>query len=235
MIGLIDFDVVEERNVGGQALYDAGSVGRPKVAAAHARLSRINPRLVVEEHGCAITEQNAATILAPYDVVVDGVDSFEARYVINDACHTLGKPSVHGSVSGFDGQASVFWPRKGPCYRCLYPAPPDPAISPYRSAGVIFGPAAALVGAVQAAEALKIVLGIGDPLVGRLLICDTLGMRLTQLSVTPDEACPLCGSNALHRAAGHASSCTAMSWSPNAGGARVRGRRAHRQTRPVAT
>jgi adenylyltransferase/sulfurtransferase len=190
----------------------------------------------VEEHRCAITEQNAATIVAPYDVVVDGVDSFETRYVINDACYALDKPSVHGSVSGFDGQASVFWPRKGPCYRCLYPGPPDPAVAPYRSAGAIFGPAAALVGAIQAAEVLKIVLRCGDPLVGRLLTCDTLAMHLTELSVTRDDACPLCGSHALRRAADHASSPATPPWTANAVGARPRARRgqARRNRLPVA-
>jgi len=193
VIGLVDFDVVEESNLTRQVLYDMRSVGRPKVEAAHARLAAINPHVVVEEHDCAIAKHNALAILGRYDVIVDGVDSFETRYVINDACHALEKPTVHGSVSGFEGQASVFRPRQGPCYRCLYPGPPAPDVLPYRSAGPILGPVAALIGAIQAVEAIKLMLGLGDPLVGRLLMCDTLTMRLMRLAVTRDEACPLCG------------------------------------------
>ena len=182
-IGIVDFDVVDESNLQRQILHDTGWVGRPKLESARARLEALNPHVAVEPHAAALTRENALRILAAYDVVVDGTDNFETRYLTNDACYFLKKPNVYGSIYRFEGQASVFWPDRGPCYRCLYPEPPPPGLVPSCAEGGVLGILPGVVGTIQATEAIKILLGVGEPLVGRLLLYDALAMTFEQ--VTP--------------------------------------------------
>jgi sulfur-carrier protein adenylyltransferase/sulfurtransferase len=196
-IGIVDFDVVDESNLQRQILHDTTWVGRPKLDSAKARLSALNPHVRVETHAAALTRDNALEILAGYDVVVDGTDNFETRYLTNDACFFLKKPNVYGSIFRFEGQASVFWPdRGGPCYRCLYPEPPPPGLVPSCAEGGVLGILPGVVGGLQATEALKILLGIGEPLVGRLLLYDALAMRFDEVKLRRDPECPLCSPRA---------------------------------------
>jgi adenylyltransferase/sulfurtransferase len=168
-------------------------VGRPKLKSARARLSALNPHVAVETHEAMLTRDNALEILADYEVVVDGTDNFATRYLTNDACFFLGRPHVHGSIFRFEGQLSVFWPGRGPCYRCLYPEPPPPGLVPSCAEGGVLGILPGVIGALQATEALKILLGIGEPLVGRLLLYDALALRFEEMSLRRDPACALCG------------------------------------------
>jgi molybdopterin/thiamine biosynthesis adenylyltransferase/rhodanese-related sulfurtransferase len=191
-IGLVDFDVVDESNLQRQVLHDSSWVGRPKLQSATARLSALNPHVRVEAHAAALTRENALSFLAPYDVVVDGTDNFETRYLTNDACYFLGKPNVYGSIFRFEGQASVFWRDHGPCYRCLFPEPPPPGLVPSCAEGGVLGVLPGVVGSIQATEALKILLQVGEPLVGRLLLYDALAMRFDEVVLPRDPACPLC-------------------------------------------
>ena len=177
-IGILDFDVVDESNLQRQILHDTSWIGKPKLDSAKARLNGLNPHVVVETHPTALDSSNALEILAGYDVIVDGTDNFETRYLTNDACYLLKKPNVYGSIFRFEGQASVFWPDRGPCYRCLYPEPPPPGLVPSCAEGGVLGILPGVVGGIQATEALKILLGIGEPLVGRLLLYDALAMQL---------------------------------------------------------
>jgi adenylyltransferase/sulfurtransferase len=195
-IGIVDFDVVDESNLQRQILHDTSSVGRPKLESARARLAALNPHVSVELHATALTRDNALEILAGYDVVVDGTDNFETRYLTNDACFFLKKPNVYGSIFRFEGQASVFWPDRGPCYRCLYPAPPPPGLVPSCAEGGVLGILPGVIGSIQATEALKILLGVGEPLVGRLLLYDALAMRFDEVSLARDPECPLCSPKA---------------------------------------
>jgi sulfur-carrier protein adenylyltransferase/sulfurtransferase len=196
-IGLVDFDVVDESNLQRQVLHDTTWIGRPKLESAAARLHALNPHVRVETHAVALTRDNALDVLAGYDVVVDGTDNFETRYLTNDACFFLKKPNVYGSIFRFEGQASVFWPeRGGPCYRCLYPEPPPPGLVPSCAEGGVLGILPGVVGGIQATEALKILLGVGEPLVGRLLLYDALAMRFDELKLRPDPECPLCSPKA---------------------------------------
>jgi len=192
-IGIVDFDVVDESNLQRQILHDTGWVGRPKLESARARLGALNPHVEIETHAAALTRENALGILAAYDVVVDGTDNFETRYLTNDACYFLRKPNVYGSIYRFDGQASVFWRDRGPCYRCLYPEPPPPGLVPSCAEGGVLGILPGVVGTIQATEAIKILLGVGEPLVGRLLLYDALAMTFEQVTLRRDPACPLCG------------------------------------------
>jgi adenylyltransferase/sulfurtransferase len=192
-IGIVDFDVVDESNLQRQVLHDTSFVGRPKIESATSRLRALNPHVEVEPHPAALTRENALDILRAYDVVVDGTDNFETRYLTNDACHFLGKPNVYGSIFRFEGQASVFWTERGPCYRCLYPEPPPPGLVPSCAEGGVLGILPGVVGGIQATEALKILLGIGEPLVGRLLLYDALAMSFEELRLRKDPGCPLCG------------------------------------------
>ncbi len=194
-IGILDFDVVDESNLQRQVLHDTSWIGKPKLESAKARLNGLNPHVAIETHATALDSGNALQILANYDVVVDGTDNFETRYLTNDACYLLKKPNVYGSIFRFEGQASVFWPDRGPCYRCLYPEPPPPGLVPSCAEGGVLGILPGVVGGIQATEALKILLGIGEPLVGRLLLYDALAMSFDELKLRRDPKCPLCGEN----------------------------------------
>jgi adenylyltransferase/sulfurtransferase len=192
-IGLVDFDVVDESNLQRQVLHDSSWVGRPKLESARARLAALNPHVAVETHETMLSRDNALGIVGRYDVVVDGTDNFATRYLTNDACFFLGKPHVYGSIFRFEGQLSVFWPGRGPCYRCLYPEPPPPGLVPSCAEGGVLGILPGVIGALQATEALKILLGIGEPLVGRLLLYDALTLRFEEMSLRRDPGCALCG------------------------------------------
>jgi len=194
-IGLVDYDVVDESNLQRQILHDTSWLGKPKLESAKARLNALNPHVVVETHATSLSSDNALEILRGYDVIVDGTDNFETRYLTNDACYLLKKPNVYGSIFRFEGQASVFWPEKGPCYRCLYPEPPPPGLVPSCAEGGVLGILPGVVGTIQATEALKILLGVGEPLVGRLLLYDALAMSFEELKLRRDPKCPLCGQN----------------------------------------
>ena len=194
-IGLVDFDVVDESNLQRQILHDTRWVGRPKLESARDRLTALNPHVKVVTFEERLTSENALRIFRDFDVVVDGTDNFATRYLTNDACFLLGKPNVHGSIFRFDGQVSVFWPGKGPCYRCLYPAPPPPGLVPSCAEGGVLGVLPGVIGCLQATEALKILLGRGTSLVGRLVLYDALELRFNELRLRRDPACPLCGVN----------------------------------------
>lgn len=195
-IGLLDFDRVDETNLQRQVLHGTSAVGRSKVESARQRLRDLNPH--VELHGYAepLTRQNAVALVNAYDVVVDGTDQFAVRYLINDACVIAKRPNVYGSVHRFEGQVSVFATTKGPCYRCLFPEPPAPGTVPSCAEGGVLGVLPGIIGSLQAAEAIKLIVGTGEPLVGRLLHFDALTMRTHDVSFSRDPACPMCGDNA---------------------------------------
>ena len=192
-LGLVDFDVVDASNLQRQILYGTADVGRPKVEVARERIAAMNADVRVEVHRVRLDSKNALEILSGYDVVVDGTDNFPTRYLTNDACVLLGKPNVHGSIFRFDGQASVFDARRGPCYRCLYPEPPPPGAVPSCAEGGVLGVLPGLVALVQATETVKLLTGIGEPLIGRLLQIDALRMEFREFRLRKDPACPLCG------------------------------------------
>ncbi len=194
-IGLVDYDVVDESNLQRQVVHDTSFIGKPKLDSARARLNALNPHVQIETHATSISSDNALQIMKDYDVIVDGTDNFETRYLTNDACYLLKKPNVYGSIFRFEGQASVFWPDKGPCYRCLYPEPPPPGLVPSCAEGGVLGILPGVVGTIQATEALKILLGVGEPLVGRLLLYDALARSFEELKLRRDPKCPLCGEN----------------------------------------
>ena len=194
-IGLVDFDVVDESNLQRQILHDTRWVGRPKIESAKDRLTALNPHIDVVLFGERLTSENALGIFKGFDVVLDGTDNFATRYLTNDACFLLGKPNVYGSIFRFEGQVSVFYPEKGPCYRCLYPSPPPPGLVPSCAEGGVLGVLPGVVGCLQATEALKLLLGIGTPLVGRLVLYDALDLVFRELKLRRDPACPLCGEN----------------------------------------
>ncbi|HUP48970.1 MAG TPA: molybdopterin-synthase adenylyltransferase MoeB [Thermoanaerobaculia bacterium] len=192
-IGLVDFDVVDFSNLQRQILHGTSDVGRLKLESAEERLSDINPGVRIERHEAALTSENALDILRDYDVVVDGTDNFPTRYLVNDACVLLGKPNVYGSIFRFEGQASVFATEGGPCYRCLYAEPPPPGLVPSCAEGGVLGVLPGIIGTIQATEAIKLILGAGDTLAGRLLLFDALGMRFRELKLRRDPQCPICG------------------------------------------
>jgi molybdopterin/thiamine biosynthesis adenylyltransferase/rhodanese-related sulfurtransferase len=192
-IGLVDFDVVDVSNLQRQILYGTSDVGRSKLESARSRLQDLNPELRVTLHPDRLTSGNARTVLAPYDVVVDGTDNFPTRYLVNDACVLLGKPNVYGSIYRFEGQASVFDARCGPCYRCLYPEPPPPGAVPSCAEGGVLGVLPGIIGVIQATEAVKILLEIGSPLVGRLLLYDALTLQFRELALRKNPECVICG------------------------------------------
>jgi molybdopterin/thiamine biosynthesis adenylyltransferase/rhodanese-related sulfurtransferase/molybdopterin converting factor small subunit len=198
-IGIVDSDVVEISNLQRQVLYDTSSVGRPKVERASARLRALNPHVRVVRHRSRLTSHNALAILHPYDVVVDGTDNFPTRYLVSDACALLGKPDVFGSVYRFEGQVSIFDARRGPCYRCLFPEPPPPELVPSCAEGGVLGVVPGLVGLYQATEVLKIVLGVGEPLIGRLLLLDTLAGASREVRIRKNPRCPVCGRHPTQR------------------------------------
>ena len=192
-IGLVESDRVEESNLQRQVLYGAEDVGRDKLPLARARIEAIDPRLVVESHRLRLDEGNAARILAGYDVVLDATDNFPGRYAVNDACAALGKPDVFGSVFRSEGRAAVFWAGRGPCYRCLYPEPPAAGSLPSNEEAGVLGVLPGIVGTIQAAEAIKLIVGCGEPLLGRMLILDGLEMRFREIGLRRQPACPACG------------------------------------------
>ena len=193
-LGLVDFDEVDVTNLQRQVLYGTGDVGRPKLEAAAARLSDLNPGVRMVPHALCLSSENALDVLADYDVIADGTDNFPARYLVNDACVLLGKPNVHAAVSRFDGQASVFWAAKGPCYRCLFEEPPPADLVPSCAEGGVLGVLPGLLGTIQATEVLKLLLGVGEPLIGRLLLVDALRMEMRTISTAKNPACAVCGS-----------------------------------------
>jgi adenylyltransferase/sulfurtransferase len=192
-IGLVDYDVVDFSNLQRQVLYGTADVGRPKLQSAADRLRAINPEVRLDLYETRLTSANALSVLGPYDVVIDGTDNFPTRYLVNDACVLLGKPNVYGSIFRFDGQASVFYPGRGPCYRCLYPEPPPPGEVPSCAEGGVLGILPGLIGCIQATEAVKLILGRGTPLVGRLLLYDALRMEFRPFKVRRNPRCPVCG------------------------------------------
>jgi sulfur-carrier protein adenylyltransferase/sulfurtransferase len=194
-LGLVDFDVVDLSNLQRQVLHGTSDVGRPKIESARDRIADLNPHVVVETHEVPLTSANALDILGGYDIIVDGTDNFPTRYLVNDACVMLGKPNVYGSIFRFEGQASVFSSGEGPCYRCLFPHPPPPGLVPSCAEGGVLGVLPGLVGTIQATETLKLILGIGDSLAGRLLLVDTLGMHFHTVRIPRDPACPMCGTH----------------------------------------
>ena len=194
-IGLVDFDVVDYSNLQRQIIHGTPDVGRSKLASATDRLHAINPHVHVEGYETAVSSQNALQLVAPYDIVLDGTDNFPTRYLVNDACVLLGKPNAYGSIFRFEGQASVFGMKDGPCYRCLYPEPPPPGLVPSCAEGGVLGVLPGIIGTIQATEAIKLVTGVGEPLVGRFLIYDALRMRFRELKLRKDPDCPVCGTH----------------------------------------
>ncbi|MCP9953996.1 MULTISPECIES: adenylyltransferase/sulfurtransferase MoeZ [Actinomadura] len=194
-LGVIDFDVVDESNLQRQIIHRQSSLGKPKVESAAETVREINPLIDVVVHDTALDRDNIMDIFAGYDLIVDGTDNFATRYMVNDAAVLLGKPYVWGSIYRFDGQASVFWAEHGPCYRCLYPEPPPPGMVPSCAEGGVLGVLCASIGSIQVNEAIKLLTGIGEPLVGRLMIYDALEMAYRSVKVRKDPECPLCGKN----------------------------------------
>ncbi|MFI0483837.1 adenylyltransferase/sulfurtransferase MoeZ [Actinomadura sp. 9N215] len=195
MLGVIDFDVVDESNLQRQIIHRQSSLGKPKVESAAETVREINPLIDVVVHNTALDRDNIMDIFSGYDLIVDGTDNFATRYMVNDAAVLLGKPYVWGSIYRFDGQASVFWAEHGPCYRCLYPEPPPPGMVPSCAEGGVLGVLCASIGSIQVNEAIKLLTGIGEPLVGRLMIYDALEMTYRSVKVRKDPECPLCGKN----------------------------------------
>jgi sulfur-carrier protein adenylyltransferase/sulfurtransferase len=194
-IGLVDFDVVDETNLQRQIVHGTSDVGRPKIESARARLREINPHVNVVPHETRLSSENALEILKDYDVVADGTDNFPTRYLVNDACVLLGKPNVYGSIFRFEGQVSVFWGERGPCYRCLFREPPPPGLVPSCAEGGVLGVLPGIIGTLQALEVLKVLLGIGKPLIGRLQLFDGLAFQWRELKLRKDPGCPVCGEN----------------------------------------
>jgi len=192
-IGVVDFDAVDLTNLQRQVLFGTSDVGRPKIEAAAARLRDINPEIQIDAFEARLTSENALDILKDYDVVVDGTDNFPTRYLVNDACVLLGKPNVYASIFRFEGQITVFGYPGGPCYRCLYPEPPPPGLVPSCAEGGVLGILPGIVGTIQAAETLKLILGKGEHLIGRLLLFDALAMRFRELKLRKNPDCPVCG------------------------------------------
>ncbi|HXO19976.1 MAG TPA: molybdopterin-synthase adenylyltransferase MoeB [Thermoanaerobaculia bacterium] len=191
-LGLVEFDVVDESNLHRQVLYGRADIGRPKLDAALARLHEVNPLIQLVPHNTRLDSSNAMELFAPYDIVVDGTDNFPTRYLVNDACVLSGKPNVYGSIFRFEGQVSIFWGARGPCYRCLFPEPPPPGLVPSCAEGGVLGVLPGIIGALQANEAIKLIVGVGEPLIGRLLLFDALKMRFRELKLKKDPACPIC-------------------------------------------
>jgi molybdopterin/thiamine biosynthesis adenylyltransferase/rhodanese-related sulfurtransferase len=192
-LGLVDFDVVDSSNLQRQVTFTTADVGKPKSEAAKARLSALNPAIEIVSYDTRLTSDNALELFRDYDIIVDGTDNFPTRFLVNDACVLLGKPNVYGSIFRFEGQATVFGYPGGPCYRCLYPEPPPPGLVPSCAEGGVLGVLPGIVGSIQAMETIKLILGTGDPLVGRLLLFDALAMRFRELKLKKNPDCPLCG------------------------------------------
>ena len=194
-LGIVEFDVVDESNLQRQIIHSQKDIGRPKAESARDRVLETNPYVNVQMHQERLDSSNVMELFAQYDLIVDGTDNFATRYLVNDACVLLGKPYVWGSIYRFDGQASVFWAEYGPCYRCLYPEPPPPGMVPSCAEGGVLGVLCASIGSIQVTEAIKLLAGIGDPLLGRLMIYDALEMTYRQVKIRKDPNCAVCGDN----------------------------------------
>jgi molybdopterin/thiamine biosynthesis adenylyltransferase/rhodanese-related sulfurtransferase/molybdopterin converting factor small subunit len=194
-LGIVDFDVVDMSNLQRQLLHGTDDVGRSKLDSAKDRLHSLNPNVHVETYETALSSENALELFEPYDVILDGTDNFPTRYLVNDACVLLGKPNAYGSIFRFEGQASVFGTKDGPCYRCLYPEPPPPGLVPSCAEGGVLGVLPGIIGTIQATETIKLILGRGEPLIGRFLIFDALRMRFRELKLRKDADCPVCGTH----------------------------------------
>ncbi len=194
-LGVVDADVVETSNLQRQVIHSSDDVGRLKTESAVEAVARVNPSVAVVRHDLRLDSSNALEVLRDYDVILDGTDNFPTRYLVNDACVLLGKPHVWGSIYRFDGQVSVWWAEHGPCYRCVFPDPPPPGAVPSCAEGGVLGVLCAAIGSVQATETVKLLLGVGEPLVGRLLVHDALAMTWDSLTVRKDPDCPVCGSS----------------------------------------
>ena len=192
-IGIVDFDVVDLTNLQRQIVHGTSTLGKSKLESAKARLTDLNPNLTVESHEARLSAENALEIFREYDIVVDGTDNFPTRYLVNDACVLLGKPNVYGSIFRFEGQASVFYAKEGPCYRCLYSEPPPPGLVPSCAEGGVLGVLPGIIGSIQALETIKLILGAGDSLIGRLVLFDALKLKFRELKLRKDPDCPLCG------------------------------------------
>lgn len=194
-IGMVDYDVVDYTNLQRQIIHGTKDVGRPKLESAKDRILDINPHIQVDTYEVPLTSENALEIFEPYDIIIDGTDNFPTRYLTNDACVLLGKPNVYGSIFRFEGQASVFYAKEGPCYRCLFPEPPPPGLVPSCAEGGVLGILPGTIGAIQATEAVKLILGEGQPLIGRLLLYDALNMEFDQVRLRKNPNCPICSEN----------------------------------------
>jgi sulfur-carrier protein adenylyltransferase/sulfurtransferase len=194
-IGLVDFDTVDESNLHRQVIHGTKDIGKRKTESAKETILDINPHVTVNIHETALRSDNALEIIEPYDIVIDGTDNFPTRYLVNDACVLLGKPNIYGSIFRFDGQLAVFYAKEGPCYRCMFPEPPPPGMVPSCAEGGVFGVICATIGAGQATEGVKVLTGIGEPLIGRMQIYDALENRWQTIKVNKDPECPVCGKN----------------------------------------
>jgi adenylyltransferase/sulfurtransferase len=194
-LGLVDFDVVDLTNLQRQIIHTTNDVGRPKLDSAAEKLVAINPFIQIRKFETRLTSANALDIIRQFDIVADGTDNFPTRYLVNDACVLTGKPNVYASIFRFEGQASVFAAERGPCYRCLYPEPPPPGLVPSCAEGGVLGILPGLLGVIQATEVIKLILGSGEPLIGRLLLVDALAMRFRELRLRKNPECPVCGAN----------------------------------------
>ena len=194
-LGIVDFDVVDFSNLQRQIIHGTPDVGRAKLDSAKDRLNALNPNVHIETYDEALSSENAIRLFEPYDVILDGTDNFPTRYLVNDACVLTGKPNAYGSIFRFEGQASVFATKDGPCYRCLYPEPPPPGLVPSCAEGGVFGVLPGIIGVIQATETIKLILGAGEPLIGRFLIYDALRMRFRELKLRKDADCPVCGTH----------------------------------------
>src|SRR6266436_2959976 len=194
-LGLVDFDVIDFTNLQRQVMFGTPDVGRPKVEASKDRIGMINPNVQVTPYRTKLTSENVMDIFKDYDIIIDGTDNFPTRYLVNDACVFLKKPNIYGSIFRFEGQATIFWGEKGPCYRCLYPEPPPPGMVPSCAEGGVLGILPGIIGLLQATEAIKLILGKGDPLMGRLLLYNALDMKFREVKLQKDPDCPVCGKN----------------------------------------
>ena len=198
-LGIVDFDTVEESNLQRQIIHGQSDIGKSKALSAKEKIAEVNPNVLVNIHQMRVDVSNVMELFSQYDLIVDGTDNFATRYLVNDACVLLGKPYIWGSIYRFDGQASVFWAKYGPCYRCLYPEPPPPGMVPSCAEGGVLGVLCASIGSIQTTEAIKLIIGIGELLVGSLIIYDALEMSFRKIKVKKDPNCPLCGSNPTQR------------------------------------
>ena len=192
-LGLVDYDIVDESNLQRQVIHGQSTVGMSKLDSAEKRLKDLNPNIIIDKYNVPLMSDNALEIMEPYDIIVDGTDNFPTRYLVNDACVKLGKPNVYASIFRFEGQVSVFWGEEGPCYRCMFPSPPPPGLVPNCAEGGVLGILPGTVGTMQATEVIKLIVGTGEPLIGRMLLYDAQEMDFTKIKVHKDPNCPVCG------------------------------------------